>query len=172
MYSLMSTRKYASSEPNRNSASAFAIKVLPTPVGPTKRKEPIGRRGSFSPERARRMASAIASIASSWPTILSCSRSSMWSSRSVSASSIWLTGTPVHFATSSAMSSSSTTSSMFFSAPPLLARLVQLLLEPDGFLAQLGGALVLAGGAGGLLLGARSLELVLQLLHRWRHREQ
>ena len=38
-------------------ASARASSVLPTPVGPRKMKEPIGRLGSFSPARARRTAS-------------------------------------------------------------------------------------------------------------------
>ena len=42
--------------------------------------EPIGRRGSLSPARARRTASETASMASSWPTTRSCRRSSMWSS--------------------------------------------------------------------------------------------
>ncbi len=36
-------------EPKRNSASAFAISVLPVPVGPTKRKTPSGRVGSVTP---------------------------------------------------------------------------------------------------------------------------
>ncbi len=46
-----------------NSASARASSVLPTPVGPRKRKEPIGRSGSCSPARERRSAVATASIA-------------------------------------------------------------------------------------------------------------
>ena len=41
-----------------NSASALASSVLPTPVGPRKMNEPIGRLGSFSPARARRTALA------------------------------------------------------------------------------------------------------------------
>ena len=35
-----------------NSASAFTNSVLPTPVGPRKRKLPMGRLGSFRPARA------------------------------------------------------------------------------------------------------------------------
>src|SRR3712207_8110812 len=51
----------------------FRSSVFPTPVGPRKRKLPIGRLGSESPALALRMASATASTASSWPTTLSCS---------------------------------------------------------------------------------------------------
>ncbi len=43
-----------------NSASARASSVFPTPVGPRKTNEPIGRFGSWSPERARRSAFATA----------------------------------------------------------------------------------------------------------------
>ena len=50
-----------------NSASALASSVFPTPVGPRKMNEPIGRFGSFSPARARRIASDTASIASVLP---------------------------------------------------------------------------------------------------------
>jgi hypothetical protein len=49
MYSDMSRWMSASSSPNMNSASALESSVLPTPDGPTKMKEPIGRFGSFSP---------------------------------------------------------------------------------------------------------------------------
>ena len=42
MYSLMSMRTIAVSSSNRNSASARASSVLPTPVGPRNRNEPIG----------------------------------------------------------------------------------------------------------------------------------
>ncbi len=52
----------------RNSARARASSVLPTPVGPRKMKEPMGRLGSLRPERARTTASATADTASSWPT--------------------------------------------------------------------------------------------------------
>ena len=46
-----------------SSARALAISVLPTPVGPTKMKEPIGREGSLRPARARRIASETVVIA-------------------------------------------------------------------------------------------------------------
>ena len=54
-------RTMARSSSNRNSASARANSVFPTPVGPRNRKLPIGRFGSFKPERARITASATAS---------------------------------------------------------------------------------------------------------------
>src|SRR3954465_11816058 len=67
MYSLMSPRTSACSSSNRTAARARASSVLPTPVGPRNRNEPIGRRGSLSPARARRKASDTAAMASSWP---------------------------------------------------------------------------------------------------------
>ncbi len=51
-----------------NSARALVSSVLPTPVGPRNRNEPIGRLGSCRPARARRTASDTATSASSWPT--------------------------------------------------------------------------------------------------------
>src|SRR6185369_7623963 len=52
MYSLMSILIMAFSSSNKNSASARDNSVLPTPVGPKKRNEPIGRFGSCKPARA------------------------------------------------------------------------------------------------------------------------
>src|SRR5262249_2498582 len=46
MYSDMSSRTIACSSSNRNSARARASSVLPTPVGPTKRNDPIGEAGA------------------------------------------------------------------------------------------------------------------------------
>ena len=43
-------RIMARSSSNRNSASARASSVLPTPVGPRKMKVPMGRLGSFKPD--------------------------------------------------------------------------------------------------------------------------
>ena len=68
MYSHMSRRMIAFSSSNRNSASALVSSVLPTPVGPRNRNEPIGRFGSCRPARARRTASTPPRRASSWPT--------------------------------------------------------------------------------------------------------
>ena len=52
MYSLMSMRTIACSSSNRNSASARASSVLPTPVGPRNMNDPIGRLGSDKPGAA------------------------------------------------------------------------------------------------------------------------
>ena len=65
MYSDMSMRIIARSSSNMNSASARASSVLPTPVGPRNRNEPIGRLGSLSPARPRRTALDTAWMASS-----------------------------------------------------------------------------------------------------------
>ena len=77
MYSDMSIRTIAFSLSNRNSASALASSVLPTPVGPRKMNEPIGRSGSPRPARERRIALDTRLTASSWPITRSCSRSSI-----------------------------------------------------------------------------------------------
>src|SRR3546814_5537913 len=52
MYSDMSRRAIACSSSKRKRASALVSSVFPTPVGPRKRKEPIGRFGSCRPARA------------------------------------------------------------------------------------------------------------------------
>src|SRR3972149_2454288 len=71
MNSDMSSFIIASSLPNMNSARTRARNVLPTPVGPRNMNTPIGRRGSFSPARARRTALAMLWIAPSRPPPLS-----------------------------------------------------------------------------------------------------
>ncbi len=78
-----------------NSASARASSVLPTPVGPRKRKVPIGRSGSCRPARERRSALATASTASCWPITRWWRRSSIWTSFSTSPSIRRETGIPV-----------------------------------------------------------------------------
>src|SRR6266436_7161029 len=52
-YSPMSMRTMARSSSNRNSASARASSVLPTPVGPRNKNVPIGRLASARPARLR-----------------------------------------------------------------------------------------------------------------------
>ena len=52
MYSLMSTRISADASANRNFASERASSVFPTPVGPLKMNEPIGRFGILEPSAA------------------------------------------------------------------------------------------------------------------------
>src|SRR5436309_2647956 len=106
MYSDMSMRTIASSSPNRNSASVRASSVFPTPDGPRKMNEPVGRLGSLSPARERRIALETTSIAGCWPMTRLWSSSSMRMSFCVSASVSLNTGMPVHIETMSAISSS------------------------------------------------------------------
>ncbi len=127
MNSLMSTRIRCSSLSNRNIASALHSSVLPTPVGPRNRNEPVGRFGSDRPERERRMALATALIASSWPTTRSCSRPSISSSFSRSPCISLDTGMPVARATTSAISSAPTIVRSSCGRPPSLA----FLARPD-----------------------------------------
>ena len=110
MYSLISMRIMDCSSSNRNSASARAVSVLPTPVGPRKMKDPMGRLGSLNPARERRIALATTVNAGSCPTTRSRSRCSICTSFFTSPSSMRDTGMPVHLLTILAMSSSSTSS--------------------------------------------------------------
>ena len=109
MYSDISIRTMASSLSNSTSAKARANSVLPTPVGPKNRKEPMGRFGFFRPDCALRTARETAFTASSWPITRLCRISSMCSSRWVSSSRSLVTGTPVQLDTMLAISSSVTT---------------------------------------------------------------
>src|SRR5450759_11608 len=109
MYSLMSTRMSAAGSAKRNLASALATSVLPTPVGPEKMNEPIGRFGSLRPERLRRIERESALIASSCATTDTWSSSSMRNSLAVSASWRRITGMPVHRLTMKETSSSPST---------------------------------------------------------------
>ena len=115
MYSDMSMRTSAFSESNRHSASALASSVLPTPVGPRKKKLPMGRLGSERPARLRRTAAATALTASFWPMTRLCSSPSRFLSLSISPCIIFETGTPVQELTTSAISSLVTSS---LSRPP------------------------------------------------------
>ena len=101
-------RTIASSLSNKNLAKVLQSSVLPTPVGPRNKKEPIGRLGSERPARLRRIAFATASTASSWPITRLCSSSSMRKSFSFSPSIIFDTGMPVALESTSAISSSVT----------------------------------------------------------------
>ena len=67
MYSDISSRTMALSSSKSAAARLFASSVLPTPVGPRNRKEPIGFDGSLMPALLLWMASATFSTASSWP---------------------------------------------------------------------------------------------------------
>ena len=110
MYSVISMRIRFFSSSKRASARALASSVLPTPVGPRNRKDPMGRSGSWMPARERRIASETLVTASSWPITRLWSTSSMCSSLSRSPSISLVTGIPVHRATIRAISSSVTRS--------------------------------------------------------------
>jgi len=97
-------------------ASALAVSVLPTPVGPRKMKAPMVRLGSAKPEWERRMALATRERASSCLTTLFRSLPSIFTSFSESPSSIRETGIPVHLATIYATNSSSTSSESIFTS--------------------------------------------------------
>ena len=156
MYSDMSKRTSAFWWSKRNSARRRATSVFPTPEGPRKMKEPIGRFGFLTPRRERRIARLIAPIARSWPITRFLSVSSMW--RSFSASSIWrdVTGMPVQLemisSTSARVTSTAVASSLRGRLRPL-----DLLLDLDLALAQEDGALE-------VLLGDRLLHLLDDLL--------
>ena len=111
MYSDMSIWMSESASPNMNSASVRARKVLPTPVGPRKMNEPIGRRGSFRSARERRSALLMAVTASSWPMTDFFSSPSMARSLRVSFWSMRASGMPVHLEMTWRISSSPTTTS-------------------------------------------------------------
>lgn len=64
MYSDISKRRRKLCEPNSSSASARQSSVLPTPLGPEKMNEPIGRRGSDIPSLPRLIAADVTFIAS------------------------------------------------------------------------------------------------------------
>ena len=91
----MSKRINASLLPNKSIANCFASSVLPTPVGPTNKKLPIGRLPSSNPARLRRMALETISTALSCPMILFFKRRLIFFKRSISLSSICDTGIPV-----------------------------------------------------------------------------
>src|ERR1700756_2314900 len=88
-----------------NSARERARNVFPTPVGPIKMNDPIGRRGSFRSARERLNALLMAITASSWPMTCCLSSSSMLRSFCASFCSMRLSGTPVHFDTMCMISS-------------------------------------------------------------------
>ena len=106
----MSMRTIARSSSNRKSASDRASSVLPTPVGPRNRNDPVGRLGSEMPARDRRTASLTARTASAWPISRSPMTSSIRSSLAVSPSSIRPVGMPVQASTTSAICSGPTSS--------------------------------------------------------------
>ena len=110
MYSLISIRTIFCSSSNILAASAFASSVLPTPVGPRKRNEPIGLVGSLIPALERMIASVTFLTPSSCPMTRLCSSSSKCRILVRSPSVSFATGMPVHLEMILAISSSVTRS--------------------------------------------------------------
>ncbi|OPZ40999.1 MAG: hypothetical protein BWY95_02714 [Bacteroidetes bacterium ADurb.BinA104] len=110
MNSLMSTLIRASSVPNICSASCLASRVLPTPVGPRKRNEPIGLLGFFKPHRLLLIALARVSIALSCAITFDFRAGDRFFSFSPSSLASFCTGIPVIIDTTEAIFSSSTIS--------------------------------------------------------------
>ena len=80
MYSDISTLISDFSSPKTSFARVCATRVLPTPVGPTKRKLPIGLSGDLRPALPRRIALETAVTAASWPMTFLCRVSSSFNS--------------------------------------------------------------------------------------------
>ena len=110
MYSDISIRTMAFSSSKRFWARDLASSVLPTPVGPKKRKEPMGLVGSLIPALERRIASVTLVTASSCPISLLWISSSRWSTLERSDSFNLVTGIPVQRLMILAISSSVTLS--------------------------------------------------------------
>ena len=108
IYSDISILMSASSVPNTASVSALESSVLPTPVGPRKRKLPMGLLGLRMPALPRFIAFATASTASCCETMRSCRVLSRKRMRMASFSVSFLTGIFVHELIVSAMVSSVT----------------------------------------------------------------
>ena len=110
MYSLMSIRTMFCSSSNKVAASVLANSVLPTPVGPKNKKEPIGFVGSLIPALERIMASVTLVTPSSWPITRLCSSDSRFRILLLSPSVNFATGIPVQREMILAISSSVTLS--------------------------------------------------------------
>ena len=110
MYSLISIRTIFCSSSNSVAARVLASSVLPTPVGPRNRKEPIGLVGSLIPALERSTVCATASTAASCPITRLCSSSSRCKVLLRSLSVSFATGIPVQREMILAISSSVTAS--------------------------------------------------------------
>ena len=110
MYSLISIRTIFVSSSNSDAASALASSVLPTPVGPRKRNDPIGFVGSLMPALERMIASVTFVTPSSCPITRLCNSSSRCSVLFRSLSVSFETGIPVQREMIRAISSSDTLS--------------------------------------------------------------
>ena len=125
-----------SSSPKTAAARALASSVLPTPVGPKNRNEPIGRFGSCRPTRPLRIAFATALTASSCPITLRCRVSSSFRSRSLSRSVRRCTGTLDQREITPATSSAVTSGSLAFPAVRFMRRFAIRLLS-SSYLARI-----------------------------------
>ena len=110
IYSDISRRTIALSSSNRNPAKALVNSVFPTPVGPRKRKLPIGWSTRCRPALERRTALETASIASCCPITRSPRAPSIFSNLSFSPCIMRSTGIPVQRLTTAAISFSRTSS--------------------------------------------------------------
>ena len=130
----------------------------------------MGRFGSESPARLRRMAPATTPTASSWPMTRPFRTSSKSTSFSISPCIILATGMPVQAATTDAISSSETSSfriapSCCFIVHGFLGH-VQLLLQlGNARVADLGSELQVALAGGALLIKLSAFQLGLEVLH-------
>jgi len=104
----MSNLNSASSSSNKAVARDFAYSVLPTPVGPINKKDPIGLLGLFIPTRALLIAAETASMAFSCPITFSLSSVSRLTNFLRSFETTLEIGIPVIFDITSAISSGAT----------------------------------------------------------------
>src|SRR5690554_8212188 len=95
----MSIRTMASLLSNKKLANALHNSVLPTPVGPRNRNEPLGRLGSEKADRIRFTALDTAVIAGSCPTTWLCTIGSMLHIFSRSSECMYVAGRLVHLRT-------------------------------------------------------------------------
>ena len=94
-YSLMSKRSKRLRSRKKNSASAFAISVLPTPVGPMNKSDAMGRRGRVRPAFTVAIKSVTSRTASVCPITRAASQASVAATSSGVSSSNSSKGKPV-----------------------------------------------------------------------------
>ena len=162
----MSMRTIARSSSNRKSASDLASSVLPVPVGPRNRNDPVGRLRVGDPGPRAAYGVAHRGTASAWPISRSPITSSIRSSLAVSPSSIRPVGMPVQASTTSAICSAPTSSptsgssSAFSAASTALDLLLQ---RGDPAVQDLAGRLEVALAQAPLGLDPQLVELPAQL---------
>mmetsp|Transcript_33499 Transcript_33499/g.53883 ORF Transcript_33499/g.53883 Transcript_33499/m.53883 type:complete len:267 (-) Transcript_33499:1660-2460(-) len=105
IYSDISSRIMASSEPKYDDARDLASSVFPTPVGPAKIKLATGRLASLRPTRDLLIALAMETTGCFWPITRSESSISRFINFFLSSWSTAVTGIPVHVETTCAICS-------------------------------------------------------------------